>query len=51
MAGDLWAILSTSPILDNEGHFEGTLGMVTDITERIRAEDAVQELLDGIARG
>ena len=33
--GDLWAILSTSPILDDEGHFEGTLGMVTDITERI----------------
>jgi phosphoserine phosphatase RsbU/P len=44
--GDLWAILSTSPILDEEGHFDGTLGMVTDITERIRAEDAVQELLE-----
>ncbi len=43
---DLWAILSTSPILDDEGHFDGTLGMVTDITERIRAEDAVQELLE-----
>ena len=44
--GDLWAILSTSPILDNEGRYEGTLGMVTDITARIRAEDAVRELLD-----
>jgi sigma-B regulation protein RsbU (phosphoserine phosphatase) len=44
--GDLWAILSASPILDDEGHFEGTLGMVTDITARIRAEDAVQELLE-----
>jgi PAS domain S-box-containing protein len=43
---DLWAILSASPILDGEGHFDGTLGMVTDITERIRAEDAVQELLE-----
>jgi sigma-B regulation protein RsbU (phosphoserine phosphatase) len=43
---DLWAILSTSPILDDEKHFEGTLAMVTDITERIRAEDAVQELLE-----
>jgi sigma-B regulation protein RsbU (phosphoserine phosphatase) len=43
---DLWAILSTSPILDDEGHFDGTLGMITDITERIRAEDAVQELLE-----
>ena len=30
--GDLWAILSTSPILDDEGHYEGMLGMVTDIT-------------------
>lgn len=43
---DLWAILSTSPILDDKGHFDGMLGMVTDITERIRAEDAVQELLE-----
>ncbi len=43
---DLWAIISTSPILDDQGHFDGTLGMVTDITERIRAEDAVQELLE-----
>jgi sigma-B regulation protein RsbU (phosphoserine phosphatase) len=44
--GDLWAILSTSPILDDEGHYEGTLGMLTDITERIRAEDAARELLE-----
>ena len=44
--GDLWAILSTSPILDDEGHYEGMLGMVTDITARIRAEDAVRELLE-----
>lgn len=44
--GDLWAILSTSPILDEEGHYEGMLGMVTDITARIRAEDAIRELLE-----
>ena len=44
--GDLWAILSTSPILDDEGHYEGILGMVTDITARIRAEDAGRELLE-----
>ncbi len=44
--GDLWAILSTSPILDDEGHYEGMLGMVTDITARIRAEDAGRELLE-----
>ena len=44
--GDLWAILSTSPILDDEGHYEGMLGMVTDITARIRAEDAGRDLLE-----
>ncbi len=44
--GDLWAILSTSPILDDEKHYEGMLGMVTDITARIRAEDAGRELLE-----
>ncbi|MCX5894181.1 MAG: PAS domain S-box protein [Deltaproteobacteria bacterium] len=44
--GDLWAILSTSPILDDEGHYQGMLGMLTDITGRIRAEDAGRELLE-----
>jgi PAS domain S-box-containing protein len=44
--GDLWAILSTSPILDDEGRYEGMLGMVTDITARIHAEDAIRELLE-----
>ncbi|MCX5892633.1 MAG: PAS domain S-box protein, partial [Deltaproteobacteria bacterium] len=44
--GDLWAILSTSPILDNEGRYQGMLGMLSDITGRIRAEDAGRELLE-----
>jgi sigma-B regulation protein RsbU (phosphoserine phosphatase) len=45
-SGDLWASLSTSPILDDEGHYEGMLGLVTDITARIRAEDASRDLLE-----
>jgi PAS domain-containing protein len=45
-SGDLWVSLSTSPILDDEGHYEGMLGLVTDITARIRAEDVSRELLE-----
>jgi PAS domain S-box-containing protein len=35
---DLWASLSTSPILDEAGRHAGTLAMVTDITDRHLAE-------------
>jgi PAS domain S-box-containing protein/putative nucleotidyltransferase with HDIG domain len=37
----LWAIVTASPILDEQGHYTGALGMVTDITERKRAEDTL----------
>jgi PAS domain S-box-containing protein len=37
-----WAILATSPIIDEAGIAVGLLGMVTDITERRRAEDALR---------
>jgi PAS domain S-box-containing protein len=39
----LWAIVSINPILDATGRFVGALGMVTDITERKRAEAALRE--------
>lgn len=39
----LWALVSTSPIYDDEGGFRGALGMVADISHRKQAE---QELLD-----
>ena len=36
--GDLWASLSTSPILDESGHYAGALAMVTDVSEHKRSE-------------
>lgn len=35
---DLWASLSTNAIFDDSGQYAGALAMVTDITERKRAE-------------
>ncbi len=39
----LWAISSAAPLRDKEGKFGGSLGMLTDITDRKRAENALQE--------
>lgn len=36
--GTLWALVSSTPILDDAGHFNGMFAMITDITERKRAE-------------
>ena len=36
--GDLWASLSTSPILDASGQYAGALAMVTDVSEHKRSE-------------
>ena len=36
--GDLWASLSTSPILDATGQYAGALAMVTDVSEHKRSE-------------
>ena len=38
-----WGLISTSSVMDGAGHFAGTLGMITDITERKRTEDALRE--------
>jgi diguanylate cyclase (GGDEF)-like protein/PAS domain S-box-containing protein len=35
---ELWAILSASPLFDRQGGYTGALCMLTDITERKRAE-------------
>jgi PAS domain S-box-containing protein len=40
---DLWTIVCATPIFDREGKFVGGLSMVTDITERKRAEEKLRE--------
>jgi PAS domain S-box-containing protein len=39
----LWGMLSTTPIQDSDGRVIGFLGMITDVTERKRAVEAIQE--------
>nr|MBS0021208.1 PAS domain S-box protein [Gammaproteobacteria bacterium] len=38
----LWTMVSTAPMHDERGAYVGALGMVTDITERKRSEDALR---------
>ncbi|MEW6494749.1 MAG: PAS domain S-box protein, partial [Cyanobacteriota bacterium] len=40
---DLWVIVSTTPIYSTEGQYIGALKMLTDITERKHAEEALRE--------
>jgi PAS domain S-box-containing protein len=42
-AHDVWTIIATNPLPSHNGEFTGTLGMVTDITERKQAEMALRE--------
>ena len=39
----LWALVSTAPMRDATGQVVGSLNMLTDITERKRAEDALRD--------
>ena len=41
---DLWTAMSTSAAFDDAGRYAGALAMVTDITERRRAEEALRQL-------
>jgi PAS domain S-box-containing protein len=40
--GEVWGLVSGSPILNRDGSVVGAVGMVTDITERKRAEDRLR---------
>jgi PAS domain S-box-containing protein len=42
----LWGLVSSSPILAKDGALVGTVGMVTDITERKRTEDQLRRSAD-----
>lgn len=40
---DLWALVVTNPLFDKEGNYTGSLGMVTDISDRKRVEQALYD--------
>ena len=39
----LWTLVSGNPVFDDSGKMTGVLGMITDITERKRAEEMMKE--------
>ena len=45
----LWGLVSSSPILGKDGVLVGTVGMVTDITERKHAEEQLRRTADRLA--
>jgi PAS domain S-box-containing protein len=42
----LWGLVSASPVLGKDGELVGTVGMVTDITERKRTEEQLRRSAD-----
>lgn len=42
-ASCLWTLISTNPFFDSEGRYAGALGMLTDVTDRKRSEEALRE--------
>jgi PAS domain S-box-containing protein len=47
--GELWGLVSASPIVSRDGGLLGTVGMVTDITERKRAEERLRRSAERLA--
>jgi PAS domain S-box-containing protein len=50
--GDAWVLVDTTPFFDERGAYAGTLGMVTDVTERRRLEEQFRQAqkLEAVAR-
>jgi len=40
--GSLWCILSSTPLFNRDGKFDGSIAMITDITERKQTEEELQ---------
>jgi PAS domain S-box-containing protein len=47
--GELWGLVSASPIVGRDGGLVGTVGMVTDITERKHAEERLRRSAERLA--
>ncbi len=45
---EIWTLVSATPLTNAQGQFEGTIGMITDVTER-RRERAESEALFGLS--
>src|ERR1700682_5207085 len=46
---EVWVLLESSPDLDEAGNYRGSLAMVTDVTERRRAEEALRRMAAMVA--
>ncbi|WP_394325953.1 PAS domain-containing protein [Methanosarcina horonobensis] len=44
----LWALISTKAIFNKDGKFAGSLSVLTDITERKEAEEALKKARDSL---
>lgn len=39
----LWALLSVAPIIDEDGKFQGSIGTLADISDRVEAEEELRQ--------
>jgi PAS domain S-box-containing protein len=46
---ELWALVSTTPICDEQGNFRGALGMITDVTAQRKSEEEKSLVLDAMS--